>query len=358
MKKRTWTLLFVALTLVLTACAAGGPADGVEQRQPFFIRGEGGQLAQLNGSLYWLDNVHGRLYCLEEDGKTVVLAAENELFKIRSWSCLTGYGQRLYVSDMTSDIGIAAIDPATGDVETLIQPKSLFPYFTIDSDGTLYLARNLDNSRESENQGAQLLAYDLNDLQAEPRTVYERLGEGCMLDYPNLVGGGLVLSEWTEGGVNVLRIQLPGGEASTLVEGSAHYGGSPAVGASSCLAVQREEDKSYSLRLLDEAGKLVREWTGFDYAPMVSYVAGLYLIDEDYRPTGGEMPETRELWAVDEAGQELQGRLSLPGEASRCLGTDGERLYFLAQESDPSQGLYAASVEDFGQAGGLQRLGG
>ena len=45
-------------------------------------------------------------------------------------------------------------------------------------------------------------------------------------------------------------------------------------------------------------------------------------------------------------------------EASRCLGTDGERLYFLAQESDPSQGLYAASVEDFGQAGGLQRLGG
>lgn len=53
----------------------------------------------------------------------------------------------------------------------------------------------------------------------------------------------------------------------------------------------------------------------------------------------------------------MEGRLSLPGEASRCLGTDGERLYFLAQESDPSQGLYAASVEDFGQAGGLQRLG-
>ena len=91
---------------------------------------------------------------------------------------------------MTSDIGIAAIDPATGDVETLIQPKSLFPYFTIDQDGTLYLARNLDNSRESENQGAQLLAYDLNDLQAEPRTVYERLGEGCVLDYPNLCDGG------------------------------------------------------------------------------------------------------------------------------------------------------------------------
>ena len=83
---------------------------------------------------------------------------------------MTGYGQRLYASDMTSDIGIAAIDPATGDVETLIQPKSLFPYFTIDQDGTLYLARNLDNSRESENQGAQLLAYDLNDLQVELRS--------------------------------------------------------------------------------------------------------------------------------------------------------------------------------------------